>query len=235
MSSPDFKNPQFYKTPDNMSDREYSIVLDEALGFEIVSVEDTLSSQYRTYNEHHKDDKAKKHYEGTQAWIGLHPQILQTPYAEILDFLTLLEKFKINKLVDLGAGYGRVGIVQAAVFPDSEFIGYEIVEDRVKEGQRVFEQLGLVNHQLLSKNILDSDFELPKADVYFIYDFSDPGDLKYILNMLSDIIFKEEFFIVAKGAGVRSMISNKYPQFWSNHGVIHAKEWSLYSSFKDLN
>lgn len=235
MSKPDFKNPQYYETPSGVSDREHSITLDGELGFKITEIEDELSSQYRTYNEHHKDEEAKQHFQGTQAWIGLHPQILQTPYAEILDFLQLLKNYKINKIVDLGAGYGRVGIVQASVFPDARFLGYEIIEERVLEGKRVFQELGLSNCDLLSEDILSESFTLPKADVYFIYDFSDPMDLKFILNMLSDIVFKEEFFIVAKGAGIRSMISNKYPQFFSSHGVIHTKEWSLYSSFVDLN
>jgi 16S rRNA G527 N7-methylase RsmG len=225
----------FFCTPEGESDRSHSITLDNQLGFNIENIEAELSKCYRTYNEHHLGNNEKSHFEGTQAWIGLHPQILQTPYAEILKFLELVKDFDIKNIVDLGAGYGRVGIVQQSIFPEANFLGYEIIDERVKEGKRVFEELGLQKCEMVKKDILAEDYSLPDADLIFIYDFSDPMDLKVILNKISDIIFKKNFFFVAKGAGIRSMISNKYPQFWSLNGAVHSEQWSLYSSHVDLN
>ena len=165
----------------------------------------------------------------------MHPQSLQTPYSEILDFLTVLSYWKPKTFVDVGAGYGRVAIVLDSVLPDTQFIGYEIVEQRRLEGMRMFAELGLTNCVLHSQNVLEDGFRLPNADVYFLYDFSDPPDIRQILKQLIAKIGKDRFFIVARGQGIRSMIQLQFPQIWAARGAIHKKNWSLYSSFIDLS
>src|SRR5690606_7300103 len=140
---------------------------------------------------------------------------------EISSFLGYFQKHNPKTIVDLGAGYGRVGIVMNAIFPEANFIGYEILDLRLLEARRMFDLLELKNCEMRSQNILEKDFEIPKADVYFIYDFSDPHDLKVILKRLSAKLRKERFFIVAKGEGVRSLIQLKFPEFWVCHGVVH--------------
>ena len=44
-----------------------------------------------------------------------------------------------KKVVDLGAGYGRMGLVIAKHYPTLSFWGVEYVAERVAEGNRVFQ------------------------------------------------------------------------------------------------
>ncbi len=228
------ENPHFYLAPDHLSPRSHAKLLDKILGFRISRIEQGLMKKYTAY---YKEDHGgrKKHYEGTQTWIGLHPQVLQTPYDEITRFLATLKKYNPKKVVDLGAGYGRVGLVMKAILPEAQFIGYEIVEHRLREAKRVYSSFNFEDCQMISQNILADDFEIPKADIYFIYDFSDPHDIRTILDKLAAGVHTERFFLVARGQGIRSLIQLKYPQFWVSHGVIHRKDLSIYSSFADLS
>lgn len=54
-------------------------------------------------------------------------------------------------------------------------------------------------------------------------------------NIQSSKMYRDHFFVVAKGEGVRSLIQLRYPEFWAAHGAVHKEGWSLYSSFQDLD
>ncbi|MBT3980853.1 MAG: methyltransferase domain-containing protein [Bacteriovoracaceae bacterium] len=229
------RKSDFFIPAIDQDDRQHATHVDKVLGFNIAKIEQKLLGKYRAFFKKSDNANRKNHYQGTQTWIGLHPQVLLTPYAEISHFLSLFKKYDPKTIVDLGAGYGRVGIVMNALLPKASFIGYEILDVRVKEAQRVFEKYGLENCEMRSQNILDKSFEMPKADVYFIYDFSDPLDLRIILKRLSEKLSTQRFFIVARGDGIRSLIQLKFPEFWAVHGAIHKKQWSIYSSYCDLD
>ncbi len=228
------KNPDFFIAPFDQDERQHSKEIDKMLGFKIPKVEQKLLKKYRAFYKSADDSNKKAHYQGTQTWIGLHPQVLQTPYNQISHFLSYFKKYNPKTVVDLGAGYGRVGIVMNAILPDATFIGHEILEIRLKEANRIFDIYGLDQCEMRCQNILEDSFDLPSADVYFIYDFSNIDDLMVILKRLSEKLKHDQFFIVAKGEGIRSLIQLKFPEFWTSHGVVHQKEWSLYSSFTDL-
>lgn len=231
LSKEDLTSAQTFKTPLPFSDREYAQHLDVALGFHITEIEKKLSKQYRSHNEISSD---KPLYTNNHAWIGLHPQILQTPYQEILDFFEVLKKYPIDNIVDLGSGYGRVGLVMQAYLPQAQFYGIEVVNERSEEANRIFKHFELNNCRSESWNLLEEIEKIPEADLYFIYDFSEPEDIRTLLNYFSSLLDKKKFFLVAKGDGIRSLIQNKYPEFWAAFGVVHHHKWSLYSSFIDL-
>jgi hypothetical protein len=222
------KDKRFFGLPIKASSFDQSGLLDKILRFKIESIERHLRDNNKDYHDVRLESGK------SQTWIGLHPQVLQTPYSEILDFLLLVKKYQINKIIDFGAGYGRVGIVMQCLFPDASFDGYELVDQRVNEGNRLFDSLELKQCHMHTQNILDSSFEFPEADLYFIYDFSELSDIKKMLDTLSKKLYTERFFVVARGEGIRSMIQLRYPEFWAAHAVIHGPKWSLYSSFTDL-
>ena len=220
---------------DQLNPRQFSQNLDKELGYKISQIEKKLLKKYRAFNKTIDNSNKKKHFAGTETWIGLHPQVLQTPYSEIIHFFSYLKETSVKSIVDFGAGYGRIGIVLNALYPGAHFLGFEVVKDRSDEAQRVFDLLGLASCEVRNTNILDEDFIIPTADVYFIYDFSDPHDLRVILKKLSKKLYKEPFFLVAKGEGIRSLIQLKYSEFWNCNGVVHEENWSLYSSMTDLS
>ncbi len=141
----------------------------------------------------------------------------------------------LKKVIDFGAGYGRVGIVLNSLFPNASFKGHEILKVRSDEANRLYESLNLKRCKIVNENVLVHDFEIESADLYFIYDFSEIQHVEIILRKLLRPLSKKRFFIVARGEGVRSLIQLEFPELWMRKGAIHRKEWSLYSSEVDLS
>ena len=206
--------------PENLHPREHSQFLDQEFGFNISAVEQKLIS----------NEKRGVYSGESRSWVGVSPHIFQTPYSEIYEFLLYFKNIDFNKVVDIGAGYGRIGIVLNALYPNCQFVGIEFVEDRVTEAQRVFNSLRLQNAKMLSQNVISPHFVLPVSDIYFVYDFSDLRDLENLLRKFDILWDKQEFFIVVRGKALRSLIQNKYPQFWRLNGAFHNEHWSIYSS-----
>ena len=189
-----------------------------------------MLQKYRAYYKSIDDSTKKRHYEGTQTWIGLHPQALQTPYCDIYKALSMLKKFEIKKIIDIGSGYGRVGHVMNSLFPKASFVGYEVLEQRQREGNRIFELHQLLNCKIELKNVLEEQFELPKADIYFIYDFSEMKDLSQILTELSSRLINQSFFLIVKGERINYLLANKFKEFWLSSGYLQAGDLKIYSS-----
>jgi 16S rRNA G527 N7-methylase RsmG len=198
---------------------EHSSFLDDFLGIDSLRIETAL---------------AREKTRETKTWVGLDPQTLQTPFCEIFSFLNFLKQFNPQHIVDLGAGYGRVGIIMKMIMEDSHFSGYEFIESRFDEMCRVFETYEITNATLSNKNIMDVNFHFPKADVYFIYDFSDLASIKKMVAKFTEIFNQENLFLVVRGKAMRSLIQNQYRELWALNGAIHTENWSIYSSFVDL-
>ncbi len=213
-----------------MGPRRHSKNLDKQFGYRINKIENKLSQKYREYDLYERPDEKKKHFPGCEAWIGLDPGALQTPYSEIFHAFNFLKDFKVDRIVDIGAGYGRVAFVMNAVFPYCEFIGFEIVKKRQAEGQRVFDNMCFPNSSLVNENVLNSAFELPSADIYFIYDFSESGDLDIILKQLDRIRAHRSFYLIAKGDRVASLMATKYASYKNLYEVKSHTSLTVFTS-----
>ncbi len=198
-----------------MHSRVHAKLLDKYFGYKIPKIEVKLLQKYRAYDQDNDASSKKQHYEGTQAWIGLHPQALLTPYCDIFDALKEIDILEDGHVVDIGAGYGRVGIVLSSLFPRAKFTGYEIVRQRQVEANRVFDKLGLDNAYMSLCDVLDEDFDLPRASAYFIYDFSEQEDIYYILKTLKQRVGDYEFFLITKGDRVEHLLKTKFSSTWS--------------------
>lgn len=178
--------------------------------------------------------KESKRFQSPQLWYGLGDQLLQTPYGELIEAFGQLESEKIKSIIDIGCGYGRVGIIASVFFPESKFLGYELEPKRVQEARRIGEKLKIKNYEIQEANVLSSNFELPLSEVYFIYDFSEPRHIRMILDKLKRYYETSDFFIIARGKGVRSLVQYKYPVFINAFRPYHSENFSIYSSFKDV-
>ena len=118
----DPENP--YPLPGGITDLEamqYSAEVDAWLGLDLVRVEEAIHARVGI-----------SHLGAAQEyWVGLNIQSLLTPYTEITEILQRLELKPGDQLIDLGAGYGRIGFVMGHNYPESIFIGYEAVSERV--------------------------------------------------------------------------------------------------------
>ncbi|MGB0453427.1 MAG: hypothetical protein ACPGJV_06905 [Bacteriovoracaceae bacterium] len=217
-----------YQEVEGLHPRVHAKELDRIFGYKIPKIEEKLNQKYRVYYQANDESNRKKHFEGTQTWIGLHPQVLQTPYSEILACFQFLKDENVESIIDIGSAYGRVGLVKNCLFPDAEFLGYEILKKRECEGNRIFQKYGLNNCKILNENVLDDNFELPDAQVYFIYDFSEYNDICTILDLLSLKVGRLKFFLISKGEQLDFLISKKYRDFWKTHSLVSIGDLKIY-------
>lgn len=191
---------------------ESSTDIDKRLGYRVEEVENELLHRARLMGPggNHHTWGAGLHA-GNQTWVGLHPETIQTPYAELLRLCEKLNLKNGESIVDLGAGYGRLGVIIHDLYPGVKFSGIEIVPERVAEGKRVFEILGM-DPSTLRKDDLTSELFSPEiASHYFIYDFGKVPHIRRLLNQLGDLAWGSKFTITGRGKGIRSLISHEFP------------------------
>lgn len=125
---------------------------------------------------------------------------VQTSYATILTVLRDLNLPSGAHLIDLGSGYGRVGLVAGLWRDDLHFTGYEFAGSRVERAKLSAERAGVVDHvQFFEQDLGALEFAIPEADVYYLYDpFSAETYLRVVTQLLA-IGRQRAITIVAKG------------------------------------
>jgi len=166
-----------------------------------------------------------------QDWVGLDPQALLTPYSELLEMLERVGVVPGQTWVDLGAGYGRLGIVMGLLYPATRCLQYELVRERVEEGLRVMRELGLGSEQRLEvQDLTDPEFEIPMADNYFLYDYGSRVAVQKTIEDLRCLAQRRAITVIARGRGSRHWIESNEP--WLSQVVPpeHAETYSVYRS-----
>jgi hypothetical protein len=166
---------------------------------------------------------------GHQTWVGLDPQTLNTPYGELVQLCHLLNPLQGELMVDLGAGFGRLGLVLHRLYPLVTFKGFELVDERVKEGNRVFLEQGCSQAMLYTQDLMDKDFVLPLAQYYFLYDFGKVDHIRRTLHQLETLADHHHFKVIARGKGSRSIIDHEHPWLSAINDVHHEENFSIYT------
>lgn len=204
-------------------------LVDQHFGFQIKDIEHSLflaAKELRPSGNLSNLSHVLHH--GHQTWVGLDPQTLNTPYAELQLLCELLKPKADEHVVDLGAGYGRLGVVLFHLFPEVRFTGYELVKERVQEGNRVFKQLGYAKGELITAD-LTHNFKLPVANYYFIYDYGKVAHIRQTLSELEELADTHRFKVIARGQGVRSLIEHEHPWLADVYPVQREEYFSIYS------
>lgn len=125
---------------------------------------------------------------------------VQSGYSTILLALDSLDIEEGSSMVDLGSGYGRVGLVCSLLRPDVSFIGYEFVPHRVDISNNASLALGLQNdlHFEVQDLSLES-FKIPVSDIYYLYDPFTKETYDYVLKQILDVSKRQKVTIVTKG------------------------------------
>ncbi|MGZ3789384.1 MAG: class I SAM-dependent methyltransferase [Bacteriovorax sp.] len=227
-------NPHFFYAPDRenyQSIQDHSEYIDKIIGFKINEIETKLKSMAAALNpEGSVESWGKLMHEGSQSWVGLNPRQLLTPYDELIEMLHLLDLRPNSRLIDLGAGYGRMAFAMRAHSLNVSFLGYEIVEERVNEGQRLFDDYDLSRALMSVQDLSLPEFVLPVADYYLIYDYGTIEHIKRTLNQLQEIARKSSIKIIARGK-TRHLIQSFHPWLAHVHEPIHKLTYSLYSNY----
>lgn len=171
-------------------------------------------------------------HNGVQTWVGLEHQTLQTPYSEIYRILQLLKLKPYQHVVDLGAAYGRMGVVINGLFIKNTFTGYEFVRARVDEGNRVFRDLGMMKTKLITADLSSPDFELPEADVYFIYDYGQVEHIERTLLQIRAVSEKRPVKIVVRGKFTRKIIADRHEWMDLSYEGKLEELFSIYVAYK---
>lgn len=213
-----------------------SALIDKQLGFGITEIEiDLLKLAQSLAKTSDIYSLGKALHQGHQTWIGLDPQTLQTPYQELRQICDFLKPPVNSQVVDLGAGYGRLGLVLHQLYPGVKFSGFEYVKERVAEGNRVLELHGCSQAKLLVQDLLQENFSLPEAQYYFIYDYGFPAQIRQTLKQFQVLDEKEHFIMVARGEGIRSQIHLEHPWLCQVFTPYHQKNFSIYSNYCELS
>ncbi|MEQ1876078.1 MAG: class I SAM-dependent methyltransferase [Bdellovibrionia bacterium] len=143
-------------------------------------------------------------------WIGLATESLLTPYVEIRGLLHFLKPKPSETVIDLGAAYGRVGIVIGHHYPQVQFIGYEFVGERLRESQRLLGRLKYPNVRMEHADLASKAFQPARADYYFIYDYGKPAAIEKTLHDLRRFAENREIKVIARGPTCPTVIASRH-------------------------
>lgn len=126
---------------------------------------------------------------------------VQTSYSVIMTALRYLRLPLGAHLMDLGSGYGRVGLIAGLWRPDLSFTGYEYVAHRVEVANAAAERADLGGRvRFLAQDLGDPAFEVPEADAYYLYDPFCAETYAKILRRIHEIGETRPVAVVTKGS-----------------------------------
>lgn len=159
-------------------------------------------------------------YEG--AGVGV-----QSGYSTILLALHNIDLKQGGKIIDLGSGYGRVGLVCSLLRPDIDFTGFEYVPHRVENSNLTCKSLDLQESlNFKTQDLSLESFKIPKADVYYLYDPFTKETYHYVLKQIVEVSKNRKVTIVTKGNASKWLneiaIENSWPSpLLLDEGNIH--------------
>lgn len=163
-------------------------------------------------------------YEG--AGIGV-----QSGYSTVLLALQYLKPIQGARFVDLGSGYGRVGLIVGLTRPDMDFKGYEFVEHRVNIASISSENLGLQGHvHFYTQDLSQKDFKIPEAEIYYMYDPFSEETYGHVLAQLIEISRHKKIFIATKGNARKWLLEVARKEGWSEPFELDSGNLCLFHS-----
>lgn len=192
--------------------QEHSALIDKIIGSNVHEIEEQLLNQAKSIiSEGSVRTWGRGLHDGIQTYVGLNPEQLQTPYSEFHKIVEVISPEENHKVVDLGAGYGRLGLVCHAFDSSIIFEGHEYAQERVDEGNRIYEYLDIENSKLIQQDLCSDQFEMPSADIYFMYEYGDMMHVQESLKQLQEVSLKKNFRLVCRGKGSNNLIWNNHP------------------------
>jgi len=173
-------------------------------------------------------------HDGNQTWIGLDERTLCTGYDEIFKMLDIVGLENQSRVIDLGAAYGRMGLVMESLQPHASYLGFEYVQERVDEGNRVFNNFNCKNAKLLTQDLFADSFQMPEADIYFIYEYGRIDHIKHTLEQVQEASFGRKVKLIVRGDSTNSMIYYHHPWIASVYKPRHEENFSVYSNYCNI-
>jgi len=211
------QNPSFFQLQKNhlIITHEHSQLVDRLLGFRIKYIEEMLVAEAMDFDPNGTHDSwGPSIHNGVQTWIGLDAKTLQTPYSEMARIFQLLKLRPYQHVVDLGAAYGRMGALIGGLYPKTLFTGIEYVKARADEGNRVYKELGFSHCKIIAEDLFNKAFQIPEADIYFIYDYGQVAHIEHTLTELKKMAMKRPIRLIVRGKYAQEIILQNHS--WLN-------------------
>ncbi|MBX2995207.1 MAG: hypothetical protein KF681_10300 [Bdellovibrionaceae bacterium] len=165
-------------------------------------------------------------------WSHLSAQAFQTPYPELHQILQHFAGDPPLRWVDFGCAYGRMGLIVDWFRPEDRWRGFEYVEARVAEGNRVLRSW-CSEHPRIEKVDLNQNFEIPEFDVGFLFDFGSVSEISAFLRRLREQVASKPISMIGRGRATRHLIATEHAWLSQVEEPYHTEHWSLYRSSTD--
>jgi hypothetical protein len=154
-------------------------------------------------------ENTERLYEG--AGVGV-----QSGYSTVLTALRYLAPQQGARFIDLGSGYGRVGLVVGLLRPDIDFIGYEYVPHRVDISESSTKSFDLQEHvHFYTQDLSLKSFQIPEAEIYYMYDPFSEETYGHVLSQLVEMSRHRKITIVTKGNARGWMMETARREGWA--------------------
>lgn len=169
-------------------------------------------------------ENTERLYEG--AGIGV-----QSGYSTVLTAIRYLKPLQGARFVDLGSGYGRLGLVIGILRPDIDFKGYEFIQHRVDITMATVLNFNMQGHvQMYTQDLALKEFLIPDADIYYLYDPFSDVTYGHVLSQLVSISLKHKISIVTKGNARAWLIDIVQSNCWPPPQEFNNGNLCLFSS-----
>lgn len=169
-------------------------------------------------------ENTERLYEG--AGVGV-----QSGYSTVLTALRYLSPAKGARIIDLGSGYGRVGLVVGLLRPDIDFIGYEYVPHRVDIACSSTETFGLQEHvHFYTQDLSLQAFQIPEADIYYMYDPFSEETYGHVISQLVQMSRHRKITIATKGNAKAWLVETARREGWPEAEEFDSGNLCIFSS-----
>ena len=121
---------------------------------------------------------------GTAKWSQPSPYGWQSSPKYLTSLFKYLNLENGVSIVDVGSGYGLPGLLIGLLYPNVNYIGYEIVPERVEYAQAKAKELELHNVRYFKQDMSAANFEIAPAEYYYLYDPVNVNTLKLVIQKM---------------------------------------------------
>lgn len=125
--------------------------------------------------------------------------LLNTPVSDLMRIDSLIEFRFDEKIVDLGSGHGAPALFFGALHPETDWLGLELVREKVAGAELVALSLELHNVQFRQSDLSDPELRLPAADTYYLLNPVETPILVRLFEKMREVSKTRKVRIVALG------------------------------------
>ena len=156
---------------------------------------------------------------------------VQSGYSTILLALHHAQVKRSNHVIDLGSGYGRVGLVFSILREDIFFTGYEYVAHRVDVSNNTSKNFGLQNYlHYKTQDLFLESFNIPDADIYYLYDPFSEKTYKKVLKQIVAVSLRQKVTIITKGNARHWLVDLAKKNSWPEPKLIDEGNLCIFTS-----